>query len=64
VVFEDIGEDASRVRAGYAAENLAVIRHAALNLLRRDSSAKGSLKLKRKRCGWNRNSLLAVLGAK
>ena len=39
-------EDDSRLRTGYGAENFAVIRHIALNLLKREPS-KGSLKRKR-----------------
>jgi predicted transposase YbfD/YdcC len=39
-------EDDSRLRAGYGAENFAVIRHIALNLLKREPS-KASLKRKR-----------------
>jgi hypothetical protein len=39
-------EDDSRLRSGYGAENFAVIRHIALNLLKREPS-KGSLKRKR-----------------
>ena len=39
-------EDDSRLRTGYGAENFAVIRHIALNLLKREPS-KNSLKRKR-----------------
>jgi predicted transposase YbfD/YdcC len=39
-------EDDSRLRSGYGAENFAVMRHIALNLLKREPS-KGSLKRKR-----------------
>jgi predicted transposase YbfD/YdcC len=39
-------EDYSRLRTGYGAENFAVIRHIALNLLKREPS-NGSLKRKR-----------------
>ena len=41
VVF---GEDQSRARSGYAAENLAATRRLALNLLRRDKTSKRSIK--------------------
>ena len=40
-------EDESRVRSGHAPENLAVLRHIAANILRNNSSFKGSIKTKR-----------------
>jgi len=40
-------EDASRVRVGHAPENLAIIRHLALNLLRQEPSRRASLATKR-----------------
>ena len=42
-------EDHSRVRTGHADQNLAVIRHLALNLLKRERSAKVGIKAKRKK---------------
>ncbi len=75
-LFEDIGgrenqlhwvldvefnEDDSRVRKDYAPENLAIIRHIALNLLKQDKSVKGSIKSKRNRAGWDNDYLLKVL---
>lgn len=54
-------EDESRVRTGNAAENLAVLRHIALNLLRRETSAKVGVKAKRLMCGWDQTYLLKVL---
>ena len=49
VVFRD---DLARLRTGHGPENMAVVRHMALNLL---SQAKPntSLKNRRKRAGWN-----------
>ena len=54
-------EDDSRIRDGNAPENLAVIRHMALNLLKRDRTIKASIKGKRKRAGWDNDYLLAVV---
>ena len=54
-------EDECRVRTGHAAENFAVLRHIALNLLRRDTSVKAGIRAKRLTCGWDDSSLLQVL---
>jgi predicted transposase YbfD/YdcC len=53
-------EDASRIRKDHAPENLALIRHVALNLLRQDTSTNGGIKAKRLKAGWN-NAYLARL---
>lgn len=53
-------EDYSRVRRDNGAQNLAVMRHAALNLIRQEKTTKGSIKTKRKRAGWD-NSYLEML---
>ena len=54
-------EDESRVRTGNAPENLALVRHMALNLLRQDQTRKASIKAKRKLAGWDNNYLLSIL---
>ena len=54
-------EDDSRVRTGHAAQNLAVLRHIALNLLKQETSAKCGIKNKRLMAGWDNTYLLKVL---
>jgi predicted transposase YbfD/YdcC len=56
------GEDHSRMRAGHAAENMAVLRHLVRNLLEREQSQPGrSLKGKRLQAGWDHAYLLKIL---
>ena len=59
VVFS---EDASRIRREHGAENFGVLRRLALNLLRQDQSKKHSLRMKRKRAGWDNDFLAEVIG--
>lgn len=56
-------EDDSRIRAGYAPQNMAVIRHMALNLLSRESSTKVGKKAKRLKAGWDNTYLTKVLAS-
>ena len=56
-------EDESRVRKGNGPENLAVLRHIALNLLRHEDTANISIRAKRKKAGWDNDYLLKVLTA-
>ena len=54
-------EDQARSTRGYSGENLAVIRHLAVNLLTQEKSAKGGMRAKRLKAGWDDNYLLKVL---
>ncbi len=50
-----------RVRKGYGAENLARLRHIALNLLKQDKTTKVGIKNKRLKAGWDHDYLLHLL---
>jgi predicted transposase YbfD/YdcC len=54
-------EDAARLRNGHGAQNFAVLRHIALNLLKRETSVKVGIKAKRLQAGWDNRYLLRVL---
>lgn len=54
-------EDESRIRKDNAPENFAVLRHIALNMIKKETSLKKSIKSKRLRAGWDNNYLLKVL---
>ncbi len=54
-------EDDSRARLGHSAENLAVLRHLALNLLNQEQSSTVGVKNKRLKAGWNDDYLSRVL---
>jgi hypothetical protein len=53
VVFHD---DLSRLRSGNGPENMAVVKHMAITLIR-STKATASLKARRKMAGWDRSYL-------
>lgn len=56
------GEDQSRARAGYAAENLAALRRLVLNLLKKEKTKKRSIRGKMLNASWDHAYLLRLLG--
>ena len=54
-------EDRCRIRKEYAPENMAALRHVALNLLQQENSHQISLRQKRLLCSLDENYLLTVI---
>ena len=54
-------EDECRVRQGHAAENFALLRRMALNLLKTDKASKIGIKARRLKAGWSTRYLESVL---
>jgi predicted transposase YbfD/YdcC len=54
-------EDQSRVHKDHAPENLAVMRRIAVNLLRKEKTAKCGFQAKRLQCAWDENYFFKVL---
>ncbi len=57
------GQDACRIRTGYATENFAVVRHFAFNLIRNYRADRFSVPRRRRLCDYNRNYRERVLQA-
>lgn len=55
------GEDDCQIRKDHGAENFAMLRHIAVNLLKREKTAKVGVKIKRNKAGWDTDYLLKVL---
>jgi predicted transposase YbfD/YdcC len=60
-VLDVFPEDQSRIRAGHAAQNFAVLRHLALNLLRQQHVKHLSIKAKRLQARWDHDFLLQTI---
>ena len=61
VLDMSFGEDQSRIRKGNAPNNVAIIRHAALNMIRGAKTKRMSIKRMRKAAGWDDALLNDVL---
>lgn len=57
----DFDEDRSRARVGDIAENLAMLRHVVVNVLRLDKSLFGGISVKRKELTWDDDKLLKLM---
>ena len=55
-----VNDDQTRLRKGFGAKNMAVVRHFALNLVRAAKVTK-SVKLRRKLAGWTPDDLDQIL---
>ncbi len=56
-------EDLNQSRIGHSADNLALVRRIALNLLKQESTHKHGISCRRKTAGWDHQYLLKVLTA-
>lgn len=54
-------EDKCRIRKDNAAENFALLRHIAINLLKQETTKKRGIRGKMKNCGWDTNYMMKVL---
>jgi len=54
-------EGSYRIRNGFADQNMAILRHISLNLLKSEKEHKVGIKIKRQMAGWGNDYLLKVL---
>lgn len=54
-------EDACRIRRDFAPQNMALLRHLALNLLSQDASSKRGIAARRKKAAWDHSYLIKIL---
>jgi predicted transposase YbfD/YdcC len=64
VLDMSFSEDACRIRTDHGAQNFAVLRRIALNLVKQEKFTKSSIKAKRKQAGWSTDYLQLLLGLK
>jgi predicted transposase YbfD/YdcC len=57
-------DDQSRIRKGNAPENMAIIKHVALNLIKKTQTKRQSIKVIRKKAGWDNRALQNILNQK
>ena len=62
VLDVQFGEDQSRARSGYAAENLATLRRFAINLLKSEKTKKRGIRGKQNNASWDHAYLLRLIG--
>ena len=62
VLDMSFNEDDCRIRCGDGAQNFAILRRIALNLVKLEKSDKSSVRLKRLRAGWSTDYLQKLLG--
>ena len=55
-------EDQCRARANFSAQNLALLRHMAINILKGETTKKRGIKGKQKNAGWDNSYLIKLLG--
>ena len=61
VLDMSFGEDQSRIRKGNGPENMSIIRHCAINLIRKYKTKRQSIKGLRKQAAWDNNILKGIL---
>ena len=54
-------EDESRIRTDHEPQNMAILRHIALNLIKLDKDRKVEVKASIKKAGWNENYIEKLL---
>jgi predicted transposase YbfD/YdcC len=57
----NFGEDYARNRKGHSAENMAILRHMVVNLIKKERSSKTSFRGKRRKASWNNDYLITLL---